>query len=184
MIRLLLALLLAISPALAQQGTIVGPLPTATGTAATGQIPGTTTNDAAAAGKVGETISSSVALGSAVSLSDATVASITNITLTAGNWQLCGQVSYVTGATTNITYLWGSVSTANNTVNSSNGTWSGWQFGTGLVVNAAALGVMSLSLTCTTVSLSGNQQYFLNTKQSFSVSTLSGWGYIYGVRIR
>lgn len=52
MIRILLALLLALSPAAAQQTS--GPYPSSVGTASPGQIPGTTTNDNAAAGKVGQ----------------------------------------------------------------------------------------------------------------------------------
>lgn len=47
-------LLAACGYAFAQQGRPVGPNPTATGTAATGQIPGTATNDSATAGNVGE----------------------------------------------------------------------------------------------------------------------------------
>lgn len=42
----------------AQEGRPVGPNPTAVGTAAVGQIPGTTTNDSASAGNVGEIIAS------------------------------------------------------------------------------------------------------------------------------
>lgn len=57
---LLLASLLA-TPCYAQQGSAVGPLPSATGQAATGQIPATATNDNAAAGKAGEYVSASTA---------------------------------------------------------------------------------------------------------------------------
>lgn len=58
MIRFLLAFVLFAFPAYAQQGQAVGPNPTATGQAATGQIPGTATNDNACAGCVGEIIAS------------------------------------------------------------------------------------------------------------------------------
>lgn len=54
MIRLLLAFALFATPAWAQEGRAVGPNPTAVGQAATGQIPGTATNDNASAGNIGE----------------------------------------------------------------------------------------------------------------------------------
>lgn len=54
MIRFIIIFALLIFPAYAQQGTVVGPNPTATGQAATGQIPGTATNDNANSGNDGE----------------------------------------------------------------------------------------------------------------------------------
>lgn len=56
----------------------------------TGGINGTTTNDNASAGKVGEFISSQVAIGSSVSLSSATPTNLTSISLTAGDWDVWG----------------------------------------------------------------------------------------------
>jgi len=55
------------------------------------QRPGSTTNDSASAGNVGEYISSTVASGSAVALSDAATSTITSISLTAGDWDVEGQ---------------------------------------------------------------------------------------------
>lgn len=61
-----------------------------TGTAA---IKGTGTNDSAAAGYVGEYISSQILFASAVSLTTATTKNVTSISLTAGDWEVSGNVS-------------------------------------------------------------------------------------------
>lgn len=58
----------------------------------TGGIIGTTTNDNASAGTVGELISSSVLAASSISLTTATAANVTSISLTAGDWDVCGNV--------------------------------------------------------------------------------------------
>lgn len=55
-------------------------------------ITGTTTNDNAATGKVGEYVSSTVAAASRVGLTSATTANVTSISLTAGDWDVCGDV--------------------------------------------------------------------------------------------
>lgn len=51
---------------------------------------GTSTNDNAAAGDIGEFISSTIASGSAVSLTTATATNVTSISLTAGDWDVSG----------------------------------------------------------------------------------------------
>lgn len=67
---------------------------------AVGQLAGTGTNDAAAAGKVGELITATIAAGSPVSLTNNTSANMTSISLTAGDWDVSGQVNFaLTGAT-------------------------------------------------------------------------------------
>src|SRR5574337_1898836 len=66
-------------------------------------ILGTTTNDDAAAGYIGEVISSNIAVGSAVSLSSGTIANITSISLTAGDWDVYGWASSNVAGTTTIT---------------------------------------------------------------------------------
>jgi hypothetical protein len=63
-------------------------------------INGVTGGGAAAAGKVGEVISSLVPVGSDVSLTTATPANMTNISLTAGDWDVQGSVNFVGGSAT------------------------------------------------------------------------------------
>jgi hypothetical protein len=60
----------------------------------TGGIVGTTTNDNAAAGKVGEFVSSVIASGSSVSINSGTSVDLTTISLTAGDWDLWGNINF------------------------------------------------------------------------------------------
>lgn len=64
---------------------------------AAGQVPGTATNDNAVAGNVGEYISSSVGAGSAIAAASNTVFDVTSVTLTPGDWDVTGNVAFVSG---------------------------------------------------------------------------------------
>lgn len=66
-------------------------------------IKGTTANNNAASGYVGEIISSQVPLGSAVSLTASTPANVTSISLTAGDYIVFGSV-YIQNATGSLTF--------------------------------------------------------------------------------
>lgn len=59
----------------------------------TGGIVGTTTNNNASAGTVGELISSTVLVGSAVAITTGVAANVTSISLTAGDWDVSGVVA-------------------------------------------------------------------------------------------
>lgn len=78
---------------------------------------GTTTNDSAAAGSVGEYVSSVVT--APVTLTSGTAANITSISLTAGDWDVSGFVFFNGGATTTVTYINGSISTTSATIDTS-----------------------------------------------------------------
>lgn len=71
-------------------------------TNATGDQVGTTTNDNAAAGHVGEFVSSVIAQASGVALTSTVVRDITSISLTAGDWDVYGNVSFLTGSFTQV----------------------------------------------------------------------------------
>jgi hypothetical protein len=75
---------------------------------------GTTTNDNAPAGYVGEYVSASVASGSAISLVNITAKTITSISLTAGDWDVDGYMGFLPSGGAATEYDWGS-STTNNT---------------------------------------------------------------------
>lgn len=68
----------------------------------TSGIIGTATNDNAAAGKVGEVISSYIVSGSALSLTTTTVTNLTSISLTTGDWDVYGSAAII-GSTANLT---------------------------------------------------------------------------------
>ena len=70
-----------------------------------GQLPGEASNGNASAGNVGEFISSEKLVGAAVALTTGANANLTSISLTAGDWDLFGNVALSTGGTTTISYL-------------------------------------------------------------------------------
>ncbi len=65
-------------------------------------IVGTPTNNAAAAGYVGEFISSNIPSASATTLSSATPKNVTSISLTAGDWDVWGNVVYANSGTASL----------------------------------------------------------------------------------
>jgi len=78
-------------------------------------ILGTITNDLAAAGNVGEVVSSFVVIGSPVSLTTNVAANITSISLTAGDWDVQGNVNFA-GTSATITALTGGISVTSATL--------------------------------------------------------------------
>lgn len=70
----------------------------------TSGIIGTTTNDSAAAGSVGEEITSAVLYASRQSATSGAGQDITSITLTAGDWDVQGSVSYDGAVSTVVAY--------------------------------------------------------------------------------
>ena len=74
----------------------------------TGGIIGTTTNDNAGSGKVGEFISSNIPFASAVSIpSGVAPVNVTSISLTAGDWDIFGNVTFAANTTGSGTlYAW------------------------------------------------------------------------------
>lgn len=65
-----------------------------TGTASAGQLPATATNDSASAGKMGEYISSTILSGSAISITNNVLFNLTTISLTAGDWDIYGNITF------------------------------------------------------------------------------------------
>lgn len=79
-------------------------------------IVGTTTNNNANTGSIGQFISSTVAIGSAVSLVSFTNKTITSISLTAGDWDVSGCVIAGLVSATGVTAVYGSISTTTNVI--------------------------------------------------------------------
>jgi hypothetical protein len=84
-------------------GMVAGQIPIAasatsvTSSIAPGHLPGTATNDSAAAGQVGEVISSVVTSG--VAVATGATATVGSIALTAGDWDVMGEVWFAPGST-------------------------------------------------------------------------------------
>jgi hypothetical protein len=140
---------------------------------------GTSTNDDAAAGYVGEYISSTVLAGSAVSLTTNIAADITSISLTAGDWDVTGAIFQQPNGATVVTLIIGWISTTSASLPTApNGggeaLWAGSVTGNG---NSTHPGPMRLSL-------SGTTTVYLSTFVTFTTNTNSAYGIIRARRVR
>jgi hypothetical protein len=162
-------------------GTVTVANLTATGPITPSQtagIVGTTTNNNANAGSVGEYISAAVGSGSAVSLTTATPTNITSISLTAGDWDVWGATAYIVSAAA--TQLEGAVNTTSATIP---GIATG--FGqSNLTVNTAILTNNTLSLAPSRISLSATTTVYLVAQSTFATGTVSAYGFIGARRVR
>ena len=145
-----------------------------------GQVAGTTTNDNAAAGKVGEIITATVAQGSAVTLTTATPANITSVSLTAGDWDCNAVAGRTFGATTSYTILKTSLNSTSATDGSiAAGTLVQWSTPAQVPVTdlTQQIGMMRFSFASTT-------SVFLVADDTFTVSTNKGYGFLRCRRMR
>lgn len=144
------------------------------------QIQGTGTNNNAAAGFVGEFISSIVTQGSGVGLSTNTAANITSISLTAGDWDVWGNVAFLSATTTVISDLNGWISTTTASLPTGN-------LRTQRFVSAGFTPGVSNESFCvpyTRISVASTTTVFLSVRATFMTSTLEGSGGIYARRVR
>ena len=140
----------------------------------TGGIVGTTTNDNAGAGKVGEFITSNVASASAVSFSNTVARDITSISLTAGDWDVNGNVGFIEAGGSAQQYLcWISSTSATLPDNS-------------LYNNIAVTASTGGGLQCPyfRASLSGTTTIYLSAEAVFATGTVKGCGSIFARRVR
>ena len=160
---------------------------TVTGTlAATGAITpsqtagviGTTTNNSANAGSIGEYISSTVA-STGVSLTTTVFANITSISLTAGDWDVSGVVAINNPGTTTFSYINYGTSTTSATAGT-----LGQMGGLTTPSTIAATIDFTTPIPETRLSLASTTTVYLVTRASFAVSTASAYGVIRARRIR
>lgn len=152
------------------------------GTGTAGAIlQGTGTNDNAAAGKVGEIIESTVLVGSAVALTTATPANVTSISLTAGDWDVWGNVWYSPAATTSITIHQGAINTTSATLPTAPGAGAFYK-----VIEAALVpnAIFGESVGQRRISIASTTTVYLVAQATFTVDTLSAYGYIGARRVR
>ena len=145
------------------------------------QVVGTTTNDDAPAGYVGEIITGDVPAGSAVALTTAVAANMTSISLTAGHWRVHLAIYFTPAATTTITYLIGSISSTSATVDAAPGA-----FGELALANIVpAANYLSVHPTYfKKLSGPGSAAVYGVALCVFGVSTLSTWGKLWAERVR
>lgn len=129
----------------------------------------------------GQVFSATVASGSAVSLTTATPANVTSLSLTPGVWRVTGQAAFAPAATTSITILTAAINTTSATVPSPETVAAArnQQTSPAYVPNANQVlvtGEAILTLTATTT-------VYLVAQATFTVSTLGAFGKIQATRI-
>ncbi|HDR9236390.1 hypothetical protein [Burkholderia vietnamiensis] len=144
----------------------------------TAGIVGTTTNDNANAGSVGEYVSSTVLQASAVSLTTGTATNVTSIPLTAGDWDVTGQIAFLNGVSTVRQYLMGGISTTTGALPGNEQRFS---------VNTPSSTMFvddTYVVPTQRVSISGATTVYLVTQAGFNTSTCKAYGVIRARRIR
>lgn len=153
-------------------------------TITTPNIVGTSTNDNAAAGSVGEYVSNEVASGAAIALTTATPVNITSISLTAGDWDVSGIIHYVPPASTRIFAINTSVNTVSATPSTTTDRVTTLSVSaTGAWVPGNAFPITQRVSSCR-FSLNAVTTVYLVTNQIFDTSTLTAYGMIWARRIR
>ena len=146
----------------------------------TAGIAGTTLADSANAGSVGEYVTSTVLLGSAVALTTGVAINVTSISLTAGDWNVWGTVAFAPAGTTTVSAISGSISTTTGTMATVPGGGSSFALATTLTTGAA----QSHPVGMTRISVAATTTVFLVAQSSFAVSTNAAYGIINARRIR
>ena len=145
---------------------------------------GTTTNDSAAAGNIGEWIFSELAVGSAIFLTSTFPSNITSISLTAGDWDVYGNIILVSNTTTSITNLNGFISKVSATTPASDADHTQPIIGISQSANVPGATTWAIPITPGTQSLSGTTTIYLVAYGIFTVSTLKAYGWIGASRRR
>jgi hypothetical protein len=135
----------------------------------TGGIVGTTTNDNADAGKVGEFVSSTIAVASAINPANTTPTNLTSISLTAGDWDVWGNVGFsqdTVGFTLVVAYISNATAGALPDASLYNSIFIGAASGMSSIgINAPGVR-LSLSTT-TTIYIIGRADYSAGTTKMF-----------------
>lgn len=149
-------------------------------------VEGTTTNDNAAAGIVGEVLTSTVAVGDAVSETTATPVDVTTLALTAGDWEVTGVIDRVLTGTTATAYG-ASISPTANTVPAQAG-------GSGVAADSTVIQNAVFGATVTgnyvtivgpvRVSLAAGATIHLVAADTFSAGTIDVFGTLRARRVR
>lgn len=139
----------------------------------------TATNNNAVAGIIGEFIEATLPLASAVSLTNGVSANVVSISLTAGDWDVWGQLTTNPAGTTNTTVVSAGISTTSATVPTApNGGAVANIFPTSIGLLAALpTGSRRLSLATTTT-------VYLVVSAFFNSGALAAYGYLGGRRAR
>jgi hypothetical protein len=151
-------------------------------TVSAGQYPGEPTTGSATAGNVGEYVESVVTSGSALTLVSGTPKTITSITLSAGDWDISGEVQHNTSATTSVTAVEVSLSATTNTRDITPGKIN--LFFMNATVPTASTPAWALPVGPWRLSISGSTTYFLVALSVFTSTAVTANGIIRARRVR
>ena len=156
-------------------GSLTPTLTNVTFSPTTGGIVGTTTNNNASAGTVGELISSTIAFGSAISISTATPKDLTSISLTAGDWNVWGNIGYNPSGNLTQWYAW---------ISSTSATLPDLSLANATSVSAGSTGFQGISAPTLRLSLASTTTIYLSGNVVISSGTCTFFGGIYARRVR
>lgn len=142
------------------------------------KIIGVVTNSTAAAGDVGQIISSVVVSGSAVSLASEEVTPITSISLTAGDWDIWGNVTFISAPESNAIVQTGWIATNNTTKP------DGAYYAQLVAGGSALLGYNGFCVPSIPLQLATTTTVYLMCWTEFSGGTPQAYGGIYARRRR
>lgn len=148
-------------------------------TALRGQIPGTTTNDNASNGNVGEYIATT---GTSTALTTLVTKSLASVSLTPGDWDVEGVIQYNIAATTTVDTMSGFINTTQD--GGSVALASGFTYTNPSNNAPAAQRFIQFATPSLRMSLTATTTVYINTFQAFGVSTMSGQAYIRARRVR
>ena len=142
-----------------------------------GGIVGETTGTSAPPGTIGEVISSSIPVGSAVAMTSGTPINVTSITLGPGDWDIYGMIDLHPGSGTSIANTTLGISQTSNMMGQQD------TYSTNLYNTTSSI---DLSANTPTVRFSTSVQtvIYLVVSGTFSTSTLSAYGTIWARRAR
>lgn len=152
----------------------------ATGSIISSVLQGVTDGTSAASGFVGQVVSSTIPVGSAVALTANVIANVTSISLPAGEWYVNGQVNYRAGATTSITSLTQGISQTSVQL----GGQDTFSRSVMAAVIPTAANDIGIAIRGQRIVLTAQTTIFLIAIGIFTVSTLSAYGTIEARRVR
>ena len=143
-------------------------------------IKGTTLADSAQAGSIGETITSTVLAGAAVALTTVVSANITQIILTAGDWDVWATAAFAAAGGTTVSSIAAGISTTTATLPTIPG--AGASFVLAATLTAGATQAHPVGMT--RINVSTTTTVFLVANAAFAVSTMGAYGFIGARRVR
>lgn len=165
------------SPTVAKiNGTTAGPA----ATALAGQIPGTATNDAASAGNIGEYLSTSLASGSAITISTGSATTVVSLPLSAGDWDVWGQAAFKVATITVVTQMIAGVNSTTAQPAATTGALAQLGLGAGLTGGTDSM----ITAGPARIAMAASGTAFLMGTLAFATSTASVYGTLQARRRR